>query len=703
VPPVVAEAAEMSNVAALTFEPDLRSTVHQNLLAFISHCRHQLKTFGEVPWETSRWNIGSTVRPRGRSTDVNLNWTDIDSKQGNHKRNKPFAQPFAEFAKAFIRYRYAHRPTSDINGTALFALRALEKALLEKTKHYDVCLVDSGVLNRAAELSRARWPGSSHHVGRWLEEIGELLKEKRMANRTIQWRNPNATPADTSLSRVGREADERRAKKLPSDTVLHAVAAAFNEAVEPRDVVVSSIAAILACSPDRLSEVVSLHRDAEVNSSLDGKPSYGLRWFPSKGAKPMVKPIPRVMEDVARKAMSQLLSATATAHEMAVWYARHSDRMYLPPNLAHLRDQEDLTLREAAELLGMSKGSHAAKLLREKASDIVVKKTDGSLAVSFEGLERHVLSTLPRGFPIMDQLSELKYEDALCVVPVRFFVAGSPSQVMFMPVTWDTITRVLGNGSSKGHTSIFTRLDLRDEHGKHVRIRSHQFRHWLNTLARKGGMSELEIALWSGRKDIRSNSAYDHLTVEESLALVRTVKQADNESLVEFVVREPVSRTEFDVLKIKTGHATEFGVCTHDYAMAPCQKHRDCINCEEQVCVKGDKESNQRIRTALEITEALHKKAIEALADNHNGAGRWEQHHHGTLRRLRGLVAILDDPERPEGTIIRLSNTGNHSILDIALEEHRALTQVERDAWIQDIRLYHAGRSEISANSEAAP
>lgn len=702
-PPVDAGAAEVSSVAALTFEPNVHSTAGENLLAFINHSRYQLRTFGEVPWETSRWNISSTVKPRGRDTDVYLNWTDINSKKGNHRRNKPLAQPFAEFAKAFIRYRYAHRPTSDINGTALSALRALEKALLEKTKHYDVCLVDSGVLNRAAELARARWPGSSHHVGRWLQEIGELLKDKRMADRTIQWRNPNATPEDTSLSRVGREADERRAKKLPSDTVLHAVAAAFNEAVEPRDVVVSSISAILACSPDRLSEVVSLHRDAEVNSSLDGKPSYGLRWFPSKGAAPMVKAIPRVMEEVARKAMSQLLSATAAAHAMAVWHARHPGQMYLPPGLTDLRNREYLSLREAAQLLGMAKGSHAGKILRKKAPDIVVEQADGAIAVSFRGFERYVLSTLPRGFPIMDPLSGLKFEDALCVVPVRFFVSGAPSQVMFMPVTWDTITRVLGNGSSKGHTSMFTRLDLRDEHGKHVRIRSHQFRHWLNTLARKGGMSELEIALWSGRKDIRSNSAYDHQTAEESLALVRTVKQADNKSLVEFVVREPVSRNEFDVLKIKTGHATEYGVCTHDYAMAPCQKHRDCVNCEEQVCVKGDKESNQRIRAALEITEALHKKAIEALADNHNGAGRWEQHHYDTLRRLRGLVAILDDPDRPEGTIIRLSKTGNHSILDIALEEHRALTQGERDARIQDIRLYHARRGEGQANLEAAP
>ncbi len=38
-------------------------------------------------------------------------------------------------------------------------------------------------------------------------------------------------------------------------------------------------------------------------------------------------------------------------------------------------------------------------------------------------------------------------------------------------------------------------------------------------------------------------------------------------------------------------HATEFGYCVHDYMMSPCDKFRDCINCNEQVCVKGEEEA----------------------------------------------------------------------------------------------------------------
>lgn len=41
-------------------------------------------------------------------------------------------------------------------------------------------------------------------------------------------------------------------------------------------------------------------------------------------------------------------------------------------------------------------------------------------------------------------------------------------------------------------------------------------------------------------------------------------------------------------------YVTEYGYCVHDFSMLPCQKHRDCLNCNEQVCVKGDEEKLER-------------------------------------------------------------------------------------------------------------
>src|SRR5713226_5487545 len=70
------------------------------------------------------------------------------------------------------------------------------------------------------------------------------------------------------------------------------------------------------------------------------------------------------------------------------------------------------------------------------------------------------------------------------------------------------------SGSTAGTPSIFERLGLKDSDGKIFRANSHQFRHWLNTMAQSGGLSEMDIARWMGR-DIGQNAAYDHTTPRE--------------------------------------------------------------------------------------------------------------------------------------------------------------------------------------------
>ncbi len=47
--------------------------------------------------------------------------------------------------------------------------------------------------------------------------------------------------------------------------------------------------------------------------------------------------------------------------------------------------------------------------------------------------------------------------------------------------------------------------------------------------------------------------------------------------------------------------------------MTPCQLHRDCMSCTEQVCMKGDTERNNKIRYLRDETEKLLENAKNAL------------------------------------------------------------------------------------------
>ncbi|TWB14133.1 hypothetical protein FBZ88_13359 [Nitrospirillum bahiense] len=238
------------------------------------------------------------------------------------------------------------------------------------------------------------------------------------------------------------------------------------------------------------------------------------------------------------------------------------------------------------------------------------------------------------------------------------------------PVTTNQVNETLG--AKPGVQSIFARFGFTEPDGSPIRLHSHQFRHWLNTLAHRGGMSQLDIAKWSSRKDIRQNQDYDHMAPEEFLAMARDLTANDKHlfgGLAELIAKVPTSRDEFMMLEYPTAHVTELGFCIHDFTALPCEKHRDCIQCNEHICVKGDGAKKTRIKEQLALAEAQLEQATEAAAEGYYGAERWQEHHQATVDRFRNLVGILDDPAIPAGSLVRLTNCKEFSPIRLAIKD----------------------------------
>lgn len=130
----------------------------------------------------------------------------------------------------------------------------------------------------------------------------------------------------------------------------------------------------------------------------------------------------------------------------------------------------------------------------------------------------------------------------------------------------------------------------------------------------------------------------------------------------------PVSIQEFNTMEKGAVHVTEFGVCVHDFTMSPCDKYRDCLNCTEQVCIKGEKDKLARIKKRFNEVEKQYLAAQKALDDGLAGADRWFEYHKNTLGRLNELIAILENPDIPEGAQIKLRNEKAFSPLRRAVE-----------------------------------
>ena len=652
----------MSDV--MLFTPLAEKTALENLDAFIELCRDKLTVFGkDLPFDDFVWDITDNVQARGKNSRKRIYFNSWDTAHEPSPRSMP--EPFASFAKAYVRYQHGFKPIID-QGARVAPLRAICAALseIEKASPVDV---DSHVLNRAAQLIEERnEPERAYRLGRQLQSIAEFLTHKRLVKTSLSWKSHIKRPKDTV--RVGKEFDDRRQEKLPSAADLDAVAESYRLAKEPDDVVITSIAAIMCSTPDRIAEILTLRADCEhYDRLLDGREVYGLRYWPAKGADPMIKYVIPSMTDLVKDAVSRMRQYTESSRVLARWYESHPTQLYLPEPLDYLRGQE-LTLEQVSELL-----YGVPDLLIEAKSWLAYRKVNirgiktAEVKIHFADLEKAVITDLPRDFPILDKGTGLLYSEALCVVPLYFF--NQQKRTLICSLSSVTHTQVgdgLGASLEHGKFSVFSRLGITAPDGEPININTHKFRHYLNTLAMQGGLSELDIAKWSGRKDVRQNRAYDHVSARDKLALIRDAI-GDQSKMFGPLGHAPsvpsIKRDEFANLRVMNAHTTEFGYCTHDFASTPCQKYIDCLNCNELVCIKGDKVREANIRRQLEETRDLLTDARKGVDEGAYGADRWVQHQTQTLQRLEELSAILDNPMIQRGAVIQLKHLPSASRL----------------------------------------
>lgn len=647
------------------FSPGANVTAKENLEAFVEHARTQLQVFGaNLDFSQNEWSISSKVAHKGQYDDIRLLFTNQESNKANRV---PMEEPFLSFAKSYMRYTFGLASIKNV-GSPLIALRVLEYVLRSNIGIADPTAIDANILNRASQVTKERLAASTaYQIGGQLASIATFMRDNRLTSALAIWKNPLKRPADKT--RVGKQYDEERAEKLPTPTAFEALPRIFREATEPGDVITASACALMCSSPDRVNEVLLMREACEVEKKdEDGKRHYGLRWWPAKGAEPQVKWIVNSMSDVVREALVKIRIETEEARTIARWYECHTGQLYLPDYLEHLRLQDWLTLSEIGDVVFSSGVSTASARQWCQQNGVELHKlTSRSSGARFEDVEAAVLNLLPPSFPMMNDEIGLKYSKALFLCKLNSLHEKKATyRCMFEPVSATHLANRLGR--SDNAQTIFDRFGFYEPDGRRVYVTTHQFRHYLNTLAQAGGLNQLDIAKWSGRKDLRQNAAYDHQSTQSLLIKMREAVGDDERMVGPLSGRKItiISRDEFSRLKIPTAHTTDFGYCVHDYVMSPCQLNRDCLSCEELICIKGQKEKEDRVRKSLAEAELLATKAQTAVNSGDFGAEEWLVAHLEKAKRLKELVGIFDDPSVAEGAFVHQAAPQRPSWMDHA-------------------------------------
>ena len=192
--------------------------------------------------------------------------------------------------------------------------------------------------------------------------------------------------------------------------------------------------------------------------------------------------------------------------------------------------------------------------------------------------------------------------------------------------------------------------------------------------------AELEIRQLHEKVDHLLSHQWERLTQiqEIQIDLLEELRKKISEKL-------PIDRQSFNILAIPTAHITEIGYCVHDYTMSPCQKHLDCLNCTEQVCVKGDKRL-ENIQVIYEQSKALIAKMDIDIVEGRAGVDRWYEHTKMTLDRAETLLSILNNASIPNGSLIKLHNSQEYSPIKRALDTRVTRSHNNKDTLLEKAR-----------------
>ncbi|MFK5893996.1 MAG: hypothetical protein QM504_12315 [Pseudomonadota bacterium] len=548
-----------------------------------------------------------------------VNFTKIGVSSKNRELEKQLDKTIMPFAKAYLIYSQTHNRAKTFN--EMKALRAVEKVMLKSHGKVDILKINSIILDQAAQVIREEYsPQAAYHGGIHLVKLQKHLVDKKII-KSFTWKNPINRGEDT-IERVGNEGAKNREKKLPDENALLALADIFvlgESQLSPRDILLSSSIPILLAAPARGSELFYLKADClHEDTDRNGKKVLGIKWYSGKGYGFEVEWVPEVMEETVREAVRRLQVLSSEARAFAF----------------HLESSQN-------EQMINVQSTGFPYINFDTGEEVKVKWGDGLFSLfSFQLSDKYKTNKKKLWMPHIDTLNE------------------DLAKTKKKRKNSDELVNVL---------SIFERHNYPSSY----KIKSHQIRHLLTTLAKVNGMETELLTKWSKRADFKHNRIYNHATPEQYNKLNTLIKGGGQGSELNLCNIELISAETIQEININTSltaHQTEFGACIHDYIMSPCSKHRNCISCTEHVCMKGDDVRLARIKKLLAREELLLEYDKNSMDDGIIGADRHYNKRLETIENCRSLISVLTNDNIPDGSYVKLSSDKAISHLDIALD-----------------------------------
>ena len=496
----------------LPYCPRHGGTPEQNLAAFIALARASGNLGRALDFDAHTWDVTDVVfRRKGvppRGGRQRLLFTSTGSR--GSRKIEPMQAAFGAFMRAFVRQLppTGFQAMRDFIYAGSHIAKAMSRLGVSTVSGCNVAILDEVMCVAGTRYTR----DVAQRIGYNVQRIAQFLDLNGMVHAPIAgWQHPYRVK-DTLPSRPSAEFEERSAKLLPSAEFLDFLTRAYHLATDPTDIIVSRVTVLLSAAPERINEALALDEHPEVERVAGDKHVLGLRWRGSKCYSDSVKLVPSVMAPVIRDALASLRQVTEEGRRIKRWYDSNKAEIYLPEQLEHLRGKSRLSVSELGALLGLPANQGLHRYVRE-CRIARLPPVDGRFAaahnVSFASFQSHILSRLAAHM----HAAGGEATHPLLVVPWKTFqrLGRTPCPCMFEIVGYHHIAR--GLKPRLNQKSMFQRLGL--DPGGSVAVKTHSLRHWTYTQAKRGGLSESDLAVWVGHADAHHNRFYDHRSAAE--------------------------------------------------------------------------------------------------------------------------------------------------------------------------------------------
>lgn len=690
----------------IPFVPKYELDCQKNLNDFICRAKNQLTIYEDQGgFSSSNWkHYLANGRPQS------MEFTGLAEK--GRKTGSPMEPPFVDFAKAYVRDSQTWNATNP--GNMMMVLKTCHDALLFVYSKADVLLLDGIVLRKITELIYERSSESSRYrYGQMLEKFLEDLRLLKINITIPVWTNPWKRPGNKAQ---GTSEEDRKWQKdrLLTSFEITALADAFRLATTAYQKFYSAQAVLLMCAPSRGGELSFLTVDClfeethsekvrnEENQQLEDKETTILyiRWKAEKGGGLISKPVHPLIASTVKEAVKRLIMIGEPARKAAKWAIEKSSQFYRHDGCITSKEHDEdtpLTVGEFAAAFNLVDRSTSLeststdtevikKLYRQKwVTNLIGAKS----YITYRDLAQFTVEKYKKKFPSWPQIAEIDKPvyDLLCLVRENeFHIEFAPKEYSFECPNLNLLNDALGAIHQRlpGTHSLFSELGIKNEERGEIVISSHQIRVWLSTMAERGEMDSLDLAMFAGRSRIEDNRAYDLRPMSEFKAESRKLLELGLESLDGTTALESVKvnvPVTFEMLgrkdRIGTVQVSGYGYCEHDWTMTPCTKAGECISCKEHACVKGLPKNVEHLKQLEDVVQNELNRAAAATQEGFHGANAWLVYHGKKLAIIKTLLKYLEDDQLPDGLILRIPEELDVSLTKIALGEQNFMNTVD--------------------------